>query len=118
MLFRSGDGLNDAGALMKSDAGVAVVEDASTFSPASDAILNASKFALLPDFLKFTHIAHRVVVASFIISFCYNIVGASFAVAGALTPVFAAILMPLSSISVVAFATGAVNLAARFKKLL
>ncbi len=36
-----GDGLNDAGALKQSDVGVAVVEDAGRFSPASDVILDA-----------------------------------------------------------------------------
>jgi len=58
------------------------------------------------------------VIASFAISFLYNVVGLSFAVTGHLTPIFAAILMPLSSISVVVFATTSVNLFAHFKKIL
>jgi Cu+-exporting ATPase len=44
---------------------------------------------------------------SFIISFLYNIVGFGFAVRGTLSPLISAILMPLSSISVILFATGA-----------
>ena len=45
----------------------------------------------------------------FILSFLYNIIGLSFAVQGILSPVIAAILMPLSSVSVVLFATFATN---------
>ena len=49
-----GDGLNDAGALKQSDAGVAIAENVNAFSPACDAILTADKFDLLPSFLKFS----------------------------------------------------------------
>lgn len=98
-----GDGLNDAGALNQSHVGLAVAEDTNSFSPACDAILDAKKFDKLSGFLKFTHQTKSIVIASFIISFLYNIVGLSFAVQGKLSPVFAAILMPLSSITVVGF---------------
>jgi len=40
---------------------------------------------------------------TFAISFFYNIIGLSFAVTGNMSPLFAAIIMPLSSISVVVF---------------
>jgi len=55
---------------------------------------------------------------SFIISFFYNVIGLSFAVQGTLSPVIAAILMPLSSISVVVFTTLSTNLTAKRKGLL
>ncbi|MCC5927612.1 MAG: heavy metal translocating P-type ATPase metal-binding domain-containing protein [Cyclobacteriaceae bacterium] len=113
-----GDGLNDAGALSQSDAGISITEDISGFTPASDAILSAESFHQLPDFLSFTGLARKVIISSFIISFMYNIVGLSFALAGLLTPLVAAILMPLSSITVVAFATLSTNVLARQRKIL
>lgn len=100
-----GDGLNDAGALVQSDLGVAITEDINVFSPASDAILKASSLSRLPDFLRASRRGVGVIRLSFAISFLYNVVGLGFAVTGKLEPVVAAILMPLSSISVVAFTT-------------
>jgi len=100
-----GDGLNDAGALKQSDLGVAISENINVFSPACDAILDAKKLNLLPKFIKATHQGLKVIKLSFVLSFLYNIVGLYFAVTGQLEPVIAAILMPLSSISIVGFTT-------------
>jgi Cu+-exporting ATPase len=100
-----GDGLNDAGALKQADVGIAVTEDVSAFTPASDAILFGDNMKNMGKYLQFTRATKHVIFASFTISFIYNLVGLSFAVTANLTPLFAAILMPLSSISVVAFAT-------------
>ncbi|UCH10608.1 MAG: heavy metal translocating P-type ATPase metal-binding domain-containing protein [Fidelibacterota bacterium] len=108
-----GDGLNDAGALKASDAGISVSEDINAFSPACDGILSADSFSDLPRMLRFTRASMTVILASFGISFIYNLAGLSFAVAGLLTPLVAAILMPASSITVVAFATLATNFRAR-----
>ena len=57
----------------------------------------------VPIFIKFTSMAMKVVYASFVISFMYNIGGMYFAIKGEMTPIFAAILMPISSITVVVF---------------
>lgn len=100
-----GDGLNDAGALKQADVGIAVTEDVSAFTPASDAILYGGNFHLIGKFLRFARTTRKIIIASFIISFIYNLVGLSFAVSANLSPLFAAILMPLSSITVVSFAT-------------
>jgi Cu+-exporting ATPase len=100
-----GDGLNDAGALNESYVGISIADDVFNFSPASDAILEAKKFTMLPQFLHYSHRAMHIVYASFAISFLYNLVGLSFAVSGLLSPIIAAILMPVSSVSVVAFVT-------------
>lgn len=105
-----GDGLNDAGALMESDAGITVADDIYSFSPACDGIIEAKKFNLLSKFLRFTHKSMGIVKISFIISFIYNIVGISFAVQGNLSPLVAAVLMPISSVSVVAFSALSVKL--------
>lgn len=100
-----GDGLNDAGALAQSNVGIAISEDVNVFSPACDAILDAKLFYKLPDFLNLSVKTLGIIKASFIISFCYNIIGMYFALTGQLTPIVAAILMPLSSISIVVFVT-------------
>lgn len=100
-----GDGLNDAGALAQSNAGIAISEDVNVFSPACDAILDANLFEKLPKFLKLSVQTITVIKASFIVSFSYNVIGMYFALTGKLTPVVAAILMPLSSITIVIFVT-------------
>ncbi|MBK8788249.1 MAG: heavy metal translocating P-type ATPase metal-binding domain-containing protein [Chitinophagaceae bacterium] len=98
-----GDGLNDAGALMQSQVGIAVSENSAQFSPASDAILDGTKVSLLHHFIGYAKAGKKIVTASFILSILYNIVGLSFAVQGILSPMVAAILMPASSISIVLF---------------
>ncbi len=101
-----GDGLNDAGALKQSDVGVAVVESIGAFSPASDVIMSAGMVPRLDEMLRFAKSSVRVVALSFLISALYNVVGISIAACGLMSPVICAILMPLSSVTVVAFACG------------
>ncbi|MCP5064314.1 MAG: HAD-IC family P-type ATPase [Ignavibacteriae bacterium] len=113
-----GDGLNDAGALRISDVGISIAEDINNFSPACDGILDAKSFNLLNNFIKLSSISRNIILISFVISFIYNIIGLSFAVQGTLSPVISAILMPLSSISVVIFTTLATNLFAKKRGLL
>ena len=108
-----GDGLNDAGALAQSNVGIAISEDVNVFSPACDAILDASKFEDLYKFVKASKSAIKIIKWSFMLSFIYNIIGLYFAVTGQLAPVVAAILMPLSSISIVVFTTIFTNLLGR-----
>lgn len=108
-----GDGLNDAGALKQSDVGVAVVESLQAFSPASDVILRADRVVDLGRVLKFSKSVVRVIRSAFLISAAYNLAGISIAASGRLSPIVCAILMPLSSVTVVLFATGAVAWRAR-----
>jgi Cu+-exporting ATPase len=100
-----GDGLNDAGALKQSDLGIAISENINVFSPACDAILDAKKLSLLPKFIHGAKKGVKTIKMSFLLSFLYNIIGLYFAITGQLEPVIAAILMPLSSISIVGFTT-------------
>ena len=112
-----GDGLNDAGALQQSHLGIVVADNVNNFTPASDGILDANFFDKLPVFITLSKASSRIIYASFILSFLYNIVGLTFAVSGMLTPIFAAILMPMSSISIVFFTTFMINLSVRKLKL-
>ncbi len=98
-----GDGLNDAGALKQSNIGIAIADDTNSFTPSSDVIMNGGVLTKLQDYFALTKDAMIIVKLTFGISFLYNVVGLTAAVLGEMSPLFAAILMPLSSISVVAF---------------
>jgi len=112
-----GDGLNDAGALKASDVGISIADDIYHFSPACDAILEASKFQQLKYFLSISGKSVLIVKLSFVLSFLYNLFGLFFAVQGILSPIVAALLMPVSSISVVAFASFTTNYIAKSKEV-
>jgi P-type Cu+ transporter len=104
-----GDGLNDSGALRQSNVGIAVTDDTGMFTPACDAMLAGKNLMQLDKFLTLARSASTILKIAFAISFCYNAIALTFAATGHLTPLVAAILMPVSSISVVGFSTLAVN---------
>ncbi|MBX9851072.1 MAG: HAD-IC family P-type ATPase, partial [Cytophagaceae bacterium] len=112
-----GDGLNDAGALKKSDTGITISDNVYNFSPACDAILDSDNLKRLDIFIDFCQKSHLLVKASLIISLIYNITGLFFAMSGNLNPLIAAILMPASSVSVVLFVIIGSNILALKKGL-
>jgi Cu+-exporting ATPase len=111
-----GDGLNDAGALAQSNVGISISENVNVFSPACDAILDAMQFSKLDYYLQFSKKAMLTIKMSFGLSLLYNLVGLSFAVTGKLDPLVAAIIMPLSTITIVSFVTIMSNYYAKILK--
>ncbi|PJE39971.1 MAG: heavy metal translocating P-type ATPase [Flavobacterium sp.] len=110
-----GDGLNDAGALAQSNVGISISENVNVFSPACDGILDASQFHKIAFFLTYAKNAMLTIYMSFGLSLLYNVVGLSYAVTGNLLPIVAAIIMPLSTITIVSFVTVMSNLFAAKK---
>ncbi len=100
-----GDGLNDAGALAQSNIGIALSENVNVFSPACDGIMDASQFPKLFHYIQYSKNAMKTIYMSFGLSLLYNAVGLTFALTGELSPLFAAIIMPMSAITIVSFVT-------------
>lgn len=113
-----GDGLNDAGALRQSNLGVAVTDNINNFSPDCDAILDGVAFSKIPQLIQQAKDAVKVIHLCFGISLTYNFVGLYFAVQGLLSPLFAAILMPMSTVTIILFTSTVTRLYGHKNKLL
>jgi Cu+-exporting ATPase len=100
-----GDGLNDAGALRQANVGISVSDNVNNFSPACDAIIDANRLNSLSNILNVSRSSKRIIFGSFIIALIYNAIGIYYAVRGELSPLFAAILMPISSVTIISFTT-------------
>jgi Cu+-exporting ATPase len=108
-----GDGLNDAGALAAADVGMAVSDETACLVPACDAVIRGDRLPALPALLAYARRARRVIIACFAVSLAYNAVGLSLALTGRLSPLATAILMPVSSLTIVAISVGAMRLGAK-----
>ncbi len=96
-----GDGLNDSGALKMANVGISVANESNCFTPSCDVIIEGNNLVKLAALLRFAKTGRKIVLFIFAYSVLYNVVGLYYAVQGLLMPVIAAILMPLSSISIV-----------------
>lgn len=101
-----GDGLNDAGALAAANVGIAVSDETACLVPACDAVIRGDQLPKLPQFLAYARRAQRVIVICFVVSIAYNWLGLTLALTGRLTPLATAILMPVSSLTIVALSVG------------
>ena len=98
-----GDGLNDAGALKQANVGLVISDNSSNFSPACDGILSADEFGRLHLIMRYLRKAQYIIYGAFLLAFMYNSIGLYYAISGQLSPVIAAVLMPLSSITVILY---------------
>ena len=108
-----GDGLNDSGALAAADVGITVSDETACIVPACDAVISGTRLDDLPAFIAYASRARTVVLVCFIVSVVYNVLGLTLALRGGLTPLASAILMPVSSLTIVALSSGAMRWSAR-----
>lgn len=96
-----GDGANDIGALKAAYVGIGVDGGAEACLKSADLFIASRGVILIPKLLYGAAASMRVVKSNLIISLIYNGCGATLAMCGLVNPLVAAILMPLSSITVV-----------------
>jgi Cu+-exporting ATPase len=96
-----GDGLNDSGAFKQSDLGIVISDGQNNFTPSCDVIIEGNSFDLIPAFFDIARQTRYLLYGAYAIAVLYNIIGLSMAVSGQLSPLFAAILMPISSLTIV-----------------
>jgi P-type E1-E2 ATPase len=95
-----GDGANDAAALARAYVGVAVHGGVEVSLRSSDVYFRTPGIHALPDLLVVARETMKVIHRNFAFSLVYNAVGIAGVIAGVVTPLFAAILMPISALTV------------------
>ncbi len=96
-----GDGVNDAAALAAATVGIGVHGGAEAALAAADIYLTRPGIAPILDLIEGARRTLKVIRRNLVLSLTYNIIAAAFAMSGHMSPIFAAVLMPLSSITVV-----------------
>ncbi|OQX69073.1 MAG: hypothetical protein B6A08_07225 [Sorangiineae bacterium NIC37A_2] len=96
-----GDGINDAGALARAHVGVAVSGAAEASMLSADVYLANAGIGRVVELFEGARRALQTVRRGLLLSLGYNVVSVGLAAVGILGPLGAAVLMPLSSISVV-----------------
>ncbi len=102
-----GDGVNDAAALAGADAGIAVHGGAEASLAAADIYIAKPGLAPLVELFQAARRTRKVLRVAWTVSLAYNLSFMTLAAAGILKPWMAAVLMPVSSISVVLIAVSA-----------
>ena len=97
----AGDGVNDAAAIARASVGVAMRGGAEASLSAADVYLARPGLGPLLDLVGGAARTMRVIRRTIAVSLAYNVVGAGLAVTGVIDPLIAAILMPVSSVTVV-----------------
>ena len=100
-----GNGVNDALALAGAAVGVAVCSASQAARRSAEVVMINPKLRTIIDARDISISAQRAVMRCFYFSISYNLIGGVMAVLGYLTPVAAAVLMPLSSLTITAIAS-------------
>ncbi|WP_419194568.1 heavy metal translocating P-type ATPase [Novipirellula herctigrandis] len=95
-----GDGVNDAAALAAADVGVALRGGANASLAAAPILIGNSHLGGIVTLVKTARRTSRCIRENFVISIGYNIIAALLAMTGVISPLIAAVLMPISSLTV------------------
>lgn len=95
-----GDGANDAAALAAADVGIAVRGGAEVSLRAAPVYIASNALGGIGKLMAASQQTTRLIKCAFAVSLSYNAVAVSMAVAGLISPLTAAVLMPISSVSI------------------
>ncbi len=95
-----GDGANDAAALAAADVGIAVRGGAEVSLQAAPVFVCSGKLAGITDLIAGSRRTMWLIGTAFAVSLGYNVIAVGLAISGQITPLVAALLMPISSVSV------------------
>jgi Cu2+-exporting ATPase len=104
-----GDGVNDAAALAAATVGIAVHGGAEASLAAADVYVARPGLAPLIDLMRTSRRAMRTVHRNLVVSLSYNLLAGALAAAGLMTPLIAAIIMPISSATVLSLAVFSIS---------